>query len=53
MGYSRRSESSLILPTAVREQLRLLPQRHDAPWPALYSFIERGAGNPIITRESD
>ena len=32
---------------------RLLPQRHDPPWPALDRFIERSPRNAVITGKSD
>ena len=44
---------SLILSPAVRQQSRLLPQRHDPAWSVLNCFIERSPRKPVITHESD
>jgi hypothetical protein len=42
-----------LLPSAIRQQSRLLPQSHDPTWPALNRLLICSPRNPVITGKSD
>jgi|SRR6476661_2029692 len=47
-----RLKGGTLFVSAIRQQSRLLPQRHDAPWPPLDGFLKRCPRNPVITGKS-
>ena len=49
----RLPRGSSLASAAVRQQPRLLPQRHDPTWPALHCFIECSPRNPVVTGKGD
>ena len=42
-----------LLPSAIRQQSCLLPQRHDPAGSALHRFVKRGPRNPVVTGKSN